>query len=489
MIELSVVTGTYNRLEMLKRLVYSVRASARDVSYEIIAVDGGSTDGSLDWLRAQSDVKLIEHGKLLGAIKAYDDGAALARGEYVVFANDDLTFIDNALRKALSFMYAHPDVGVGLFETNRRGWRWHVAEMPAHFPDGTMTNAPYGGIMITPRWLGNTLQWWSLPGARTYGGDNAFCSRSIEAGWPVVQMEGIRVNEPNLHDELKQINTVPTNNAHPDTAAYYKVFPRGPELGRKHDAARRLAPMRILYAPIYEQRHKIQHEQKRGLRRALQRVGIVREIDYIEAGPEAILKEAEEFRPDMVLTQLHYPEPFTPDHAAQLREMLPLARLVNWNGDVYNRSDSDDYVRMLRLFDLHTIVNASAVETYHQKGVRAAYWQIGYEPDGVGYEPLPDTPAYDVIFQANGYREERHKFGSFIRSLTCSTVIYGDFWPEGWALPNTTYDFRNGCRLYRNAKNCPGRLRLESGRWPRVCQQPNVSGHGGRKLPDASGVV
>lgn len=451
MIELSVVSGTYNRFEMLKRMVYSVRSSAAGISYEIILVDGGSTDGTLEWARQQSDVRLIEHGKLYGAIKAYNDGVALATGEYVVFSNDDLSFDKDALPLALTFVYEHPQTGIGLFQTNRSHHQWHVAEMPAHESGGTMRNAPYGGIMIMSRWLGDLLAWWDLPGARTYGGDNALCSRCIEAGWQVSEMVGARVDEPHIEDELKTINTVPINDNHPDTAAYLKIFPRGPELGHLPPSDAGSPAQRILYAPIYEEGHRIQHEQKRGLRRALQRIGVVREIDYITQ-PDAILRCAEQFKPDIVVTQLHYGNPFTPEHSRKLREIVPDATLINWNGDVYDRSGDDTYIATLKPFDLQTTVNASAIAGYEAKGIRAAYWMVGWEPDGIGYEPDESTPHHDVIFMGNGYRIERHVFGAYIQSLPCNAAIYGDFYPDGWAKPSTLYDFRFGCQLYRAAK-------------------------------------
>ena len=52
--QVSVVLGTYNRLPFLKSTIASVRSSQIDVPYEIIVVDGGSTDGTIDWLTEQA---------------------------------------------------------------------------------------------------------------------------------------------------------------------------------------------------------------------------------------------------------------------------------------------------------------------------------------------------------------------------------------------------------------------------------------------------
>jgi hypothetical protein len=167
----------------------------------------------------------------------------------------------------------------------------------------------------------------------------------------------------------------------------------------------------------------------------LQRVGMVREIDYAATGPDSILAAAAAFRPDLVLTQCHYAEPFTERHAAALRELLPKARLVNWNGDVYNMARHEkfgaDYCAMLRHYDLQTTVNASSLSPIMGPlGCGPAWWQIGYEPDGVGYEPDDQNPAHNVIFMGNGYSEHRQRLGAFLRSLPYNVGLYGDYWPD-----------------------------------------------------------
>jgi len=202
MIELSVISGTYNRLALLQKMVYSVRRSAADLTYEIVLCDGGSSDGTLVWIKQQPDIRLIEHGELRGAIAAFNDAASLARGHYTVFANDDLHFVGDSLRRAVAYMIAHPETGIGCFYTDRANRGHHVAMMPAHYADSRPASVYYNGIVILPRWLGEKLGWWTLPGARTYGGDNALCARSLEAGWPVVPLDGCHVMEVIPGDEL-----------------------------------------------------------------------------------------------------------------------------------------------------------------------------------------------------------------------------------------------------------------------------------------------
>ena len=62
--EISVVLGSYNRCSFLKAAIESVRNNGITVPYEIIVVDGGSTDGSFRWLSRQKDIiTIIQHNR------------------------------------------------------------------------------------------------------------------------------------------------------------------------------------------------------------------------------------------------------------------------------------------------------------------------------------------------------------------------------------------------------------------------------------------
>ena len=88
----TVAIPVYNREALVARTIDSVRAQSLD-DYEIVAVNDGSTDGSLDVLRShEPEVRVIDQPNA-GLAGARNTGANHARGEYLLFLDsDDLLF-------------------------------------------------------------------------------------------------------------------------------------------------------------------------------------------------------------------------------------------------------------------------------------------------------------------------------------------------------------------------------------------------------------
>jgi len=457
---LSIVTGTYNRISYLHDMVESIRKSALNLSYEIIVVDGGSRDGTQDWCRKQPDIRLIEHGKLLGAVKAFNDGARAAVGKYVILANDDIKFIDESLLAAYSFMEDNPRVGVGCFWQDRYKQGWHVERMSATTYDGRHTVVFYGQVCIVPRELGNKVGWWGNY-LRTYGGDNELSCNIIELGYEIKPIPCACIHDDSPMDELRRINN-PDGIQNPDSTKWIqkwtrngKLGPRLPAIWKSRNYTREL---RIVYAPIYEQAYPIQKIQKRGLREALSRVASVIEIDYAKLSLDYVHDVGLYFKPDIFLLQLH--NPVSVDTIYAMKREFPNSLLVNWNGDYHPETlFSKDYVGFLRLFDLTGLVTTSIDSLYKENSIKHFYWQIGYEDSSA--MPNNVTPKHDVLFMGNSYSKDRYVFGKFLRSLPYNVGLYGAWASELKANGSTLYNFDEGAKLYRNCK-----IAISDSQWP-----------------------
>jgi glycosyltransferase involved in cell wall biosynthesis len=93
----SLITASFNCAGTIGRTLASVRAQTlRD--FEYLVIDGGSTDGTLDLVRAAGDVvETLVSEKDRGISDAFNKGLALARGRYVGFVNADDWYEPSAL--------------------------------------------------------------------------------------------------------------------------------------------------------------------------------------------------------------------------------------------------------------------------------------------------------------------------------------------------------------------------------------------------------
>ena len=89
---LSVVIPTYNRLPILEKCLRALESQTYDAQliagYEVVVVDDGSTDGTIDWLQTHSaefpHIKLFEQAHL-GPSAARNLGVEKSGGDIIVF--------------------------------------------------------------------------------------------------------------------------------------------------------------------------------------------------------------------------------------------------------------------------------------------------------------------------------------------------------------------------------------------------------------------
>lgn len=223
---LSIVFGTFNRLDRLRECIRTARESAGNVPLEFCITDGGSTDGTIEYLRSLPDVRLIEHGELRGPVAAYNDAFRAATGDVVAYLNDDLICNADILQQAhdvlldldtcgllsfpyqnrpgeqLTLPYATIASGRYLFASfgalrrdvgERAGWfsgnYYHYcgdSHLAMSVRDMGLVVMPFHGYSVTHYCDDNALRGehrWDVPNAKARGRDDMMKFRQMWDGW------------------------------------------------------------------------------------------------------------------------------------------------------------------------------------------------------------------------------------------------------------------------------------------------------------------
>jgi len=137
---ISVVIPTYNRLDILKKCLLSLELQKLDVfisNYEVVVVDDGSTDGTTEWIKSNSNslphVRLIEQ-EHAGPAAGRNLGVEKSVGDVIVFIDSDIV-VTNV------FLVSHS-------ESLRYSWNKY----------GTKLTFTYGAVINTNNFLNPTKE-------------------------------------------------------------------------------------------------------------------------------------------------------------------------------------------------------------------------------------------------------------------------------------------------------------------------------------------
>ncbi len=110
--KLSIVIICWNDLKVLPDCLRSIYEQTRSTEYELIVSDNGSTDGSMEYVRANyPQAKIVSNGGNIGYARGNNTGIAAASGQYVLILNPDTIIHDRALDKWVTWADQHPAAG------------------------------------------------------------------------------------------------------------------------------------------------------------------------------------------------------------------------------------------------------------------------------------------------------------------------------------------------------------------------------------------
>jgi rSAM/selenodomain-associated transferase 2 len=118
---ISVIIPTYNEEKALPTTLAQLSSQAGD--YELIVVDGGSTDQTCEIVRAQPRARLLTARK--GRASQMNTGAISARGEWLLFLHADTALPDGALQN-LNALESNQKIQAGGFRHRFSGDDWRL---------------------------------------------------------------------------------------------------------------------------------------------------------------------------------------------------------------------------------------------------------------------------------------------------------------------------------------------------------------------------
>ena len=118
-LELSIVVVNLNNKVLTLDCLRSIEKEAKDISFEVLVVDNGSNDGSVELLNSvrqekywKNRLRLILNDNNTGYARANNQGIKKSVGEYLLLLNNDTLVHKDTLQNLLEFAKNTPDAGV-----------------------------------------------------------------------------------------------------------------------------------------------------------------------------------------------------------------------------------------------------------------------------------------------------------------------------------------------------------------------------------------
>jgi GT2 family glycosyltransferase len=111
--DVSIIIVGWNVCHYVDKCLDSVFQETKGIRFEVIYVDNGSTDGTVDLVKSKyREALVIDNHYNLGFIKANNQAIRIARGRYVLLLNSDTIVLNNAIVKAIAFADENPKTAI-----------------------------------------------------------------------------------------------------------------------------------------------------------------------------------------------------------------------------------------------------------------------------------------------------------------------------------------------------------------------------------------
>jgi N-acetylglucosaminyl-diphospho-decaprenol L-rhamnosyltransferase len=112
-VDVAVLIVSYNTEDLLRESLRSVYEQRGKLRQQVIVVDNGSVDRSVDMIRIEfPEVELVDAKENLGFARGVNLAAKRANAEFLLLLNPDTVVLDRALERLVQFARSHPGHGL-----------------------------------------------------------------------------------------------------------------------------------------------------------------------------------------------------------------------------------------------------------------------------------------------------------------------------------------------------------------------------------------
>lgn len=111
--DISICIVTYKARDYLRECLLSIEKNTRRFQYEVIVVDNGSQDGTIEILEEEyPTVGIVLNEVNAGFTRPMNQALKMSSGRYLLQLNPDTDVLPDALDILVAFMDEHPEVGI-----------------------------------------------------------------------------------------------------------------------------------------------------------------------------------------------------------------------------------------------------------------------------------------------------------------------------------------------------------------------------------------
>lgn len=225
-IDASIIVATKDRAVLLDAMLTSLKVAAEGINYEVIVIEGGPSDNTLELLDKHGIDQVYNERDHLGEgkhawPKLYNFGFSRARGKWAMFASDDIIFNKGCLSDAVRTLDKQgAEVAGGIFFYRNAiadsGWEMYGIDYT------------YGQKLLMNYGLVRIEHFREVKGFdehyRFYCADGDLCYKLYASGKRLIPLPASRVVHNNIQDVQKKANI--ESNSGKDIALYLNKWGR-----------------------------------------------------------------------------------------------------------------------------------------------------------------------------------------------------------------------------------------------------------------------